>query len=43
MKLDKQLASHLSPKVFGGKVRQRRLSRFTYQLFDLTKGEKVDR
>lgn len=40
MKLDKQLVNHLSPKVFGGKVRQRRLSKFTYQLFDLTRGEK---
>ena len=40
MKLDKQLASPPPPKAFSGKVRQRRLSKVTYQLFDITKRER---
>lgn len=40
MKPDKQLSHNLAPKVFSGKVRQRRLSKVTYQLFDVTKKER---
>ena len=39
MKQDKQLTARLSPKAFSGKVRQRRLSKITYQLFDVTRRE----
>ncbi|MEM9416830.1 MAG: hypothetical protein AAF963_00575 [Bacteroidota bacterium] len=37
MKIDQQLPS--PPKAFSGKVRQRRLSKVTYQLFDITRRE----
>ena len=39
MKLDKQPTRNLASKAFSGKVRQRRLSKITYQLFDVTKRE----
>lgn len=39
MKLSKQLNNVTAPKAFSGKVRQRRLSKLTYQLFDITKRE----